>query len=391
MPEHNALTSLAEGLDVAAYTDVQHYRQELDTIWSRNWIYVCHSSTLDEPLSYRALSVGRFNFLVLRDGSGALRGYHNACRHRGSLLVTEPEGRLTSRLLVCPYHQWAYAPEDGRLVKTSSPVKTQDFDRGAYSLVPVALREWRGCIFVHPDANAPWDVQALFQRAADGLARFPLEDMQVGHSWRTTLQCNWKTFWENFNECLHCPNIHPELSDLVPLYKRRIINRTDTPDWPDHEADTDPAYRGGLRAGAETWSGDGSAQGHVIASLSDADLARGQLYASAWPSVFVGGYADHVRVVRILPLGTDRIELHAEWLFEPQVLADPAYDISNVVEFACMVMEQDGAICEVNQRGLEGAPFEKTVLMPEEYLLKRFHDWVRAGLADTGGAESLRA
>ena len=381
MKDHNALTSVADGLDVASYVDADIYQRELATIWGRSWIYVCHSNALTDPLSYQAVSVGRVNLVVLRDAKGALRAYHNSCRHRGSLLVTEPEGRLSARLLVCPYHQWAYAVEDGRLVKTSSSVMADDFDRADYPLVPVALRVWRGMIFVHPDAEAEWTPDVLFQRAADGLDRFPLEQMQVGHSWRKVLNCNWKTFWENFNECLHCPNVHPELSDLVPLYKRRIVNKKDVPDWPEHENESDPAYRGGLRDGAQTWSGDGSAQGHVIATLSADDLARGQQYASAWPSMFVGGYADHARIVRVLPLGVDQIELRAEWLFEPEVLADPEYDIANVVEFACMVMEQDGAICEVNQRGLEGAPFEKTVLMPEEYLLKQFHDWVRGEIS----------
>ena len=377
MQDHNGLTEVTDGLEVKAYVDPDNYTREVSAIWSSNWIYVCHASALAEPLSYQAVSAGRFNYLVLRDASGELRGYHNACRHRGSLLVTEPEGRLTARLLVCPYHQWAYAPEDGRLVKTSSSVKTEDFNLADYPLEPVAVQQWRGHVFVHPDREAEWDVEALFQRSADGLARFPLEEMVVIHTWRKVLNCNWKTFWENFNECLHCPNVHPELSGLVPLYKRRIVNTRDVPDWQAHEGKDDPAYRGGLREGAETWSSDGSAQGHVIATLSEEDLARGQLYASAWPSVFIGGYADHVRAVRVLPLGVDRIELRAEWLFERAVLEDHAFDISNVVEFAKLVMEQDGAICEVNQRGLTGAPFEKTVLMPEEYLLKRFHDWVR--------------
>ncbi len=382
MADHNALKQTEDGLDVAAYVDADHYETEIQRIWARNWTYVCHVSALEGPLSYQALTVGRANLLVLRDAAGTLRAYHNACRHRGSLLVTEPEGRLSARLLVCPYHQWAYAPDDGRLVKTSSSVRTDDFNLDDFPLIPAGLQVWRGHVFVHPDANASWDSAQLFQRAADGLANFPLEDMQVAHTWRKELACNWKTFWENFNECLHCPNVHPELSDLVPLYKRRIVNRMDVPDWQTHEGSEDPSYRGGLREGAETWSTDGSAQGHVIASLSAEDLARGQLYASAWPSVFMGGYGDHVRVVRVLPLGVNRIELRAEWLFERNVLEDPGYDMSNVVEFACLVMEQDGAICEVNQKGLEGAPFEKTVLMPEEYLIKTFHDWVRSQLAE---------
>jgi len=378
--QHNSLTEAVAGLPAAWYFDPDHHARELRTLWRNRWIYVCRASLLTAPLSYRTIEIGDQNIVVLRDGKGELRAFHNACRHRGSLLCTEREGRLGSKLLVCPYHQWSYAADDGRLVRTSSFAEPKDFDRARYPLFKVALAEWRGCIFVNLDPEARWSDTAAFQRPPDALARFPLEAMVVGHVWRAEIACNWKAFWENFNECLHCPNVHPELTALVPLYSRRIIATRDVPDWPEHENSADPKFRGGLRPGAETWSADGSAQGHAIAALSAEDLARGQSYASAWPAMFIGGYADHARIVRLLPLGPERIELTAEWLFEREALDDPAYDAENVIGFETLVMEQDGRACELNQRGLHAAPFEHGVLMPEEYILKRFHDWVRAGL-----------
>ena len=30
---------------------------------------------------------------------------------------------------------------------------------------------------------------------------------------------NWKIVVENYNECLHCPKIHPELVKVVPLFR----------------------------------------------------------------------------------------------------------------------------------------------------------------------------
>ena len=38
--------------------------------------------------------------------------------------------------------------------------------------------------------------------------------------------------------------------------------------------------------------------------------------------------------------------------------------------------------CELNQRGLHAAPMKQGVLMPEEYVLKRLHEWVREHLED---------
>ena len=71
------------------------------------------------------------------------------------------------------------------------------------------------------------------------------------------------------------------------------------PDWKEKALSEDPKDKGGLREGAETWSFDGSAQGRTIKALSSSDISRGQLYASSSPSVFKGGYADHVTIVRI--------------------------------------------------------------------------------------------
>ena len=62
------------------------------------------------------------------------------------------------------------------------------------------------------------------------------------------------------------------------------------------------------------------------------------------------------------------------------MVADTAFEAAKVAEFATLVIEQDAEVCELNQRGLRSHRHDKGVLMPEEYILKRFHDWVRAEL-----------
>ena len=267
--------------------------------------------------------------------------------------------------------------DDGRLVKTTSFADPEGFSKSDYGLYDVAVRSWRGCIFIHFDRSADWDEAGAFQRPPLTFQNFPMEDMRLGHIWTTVIDCNWKTFWENFNECLHCPNVHPELVELVPLFSRRIINPKDVPDWPEYEDRKEAKYRGGMAEGGEAWSSDWSAQGNIIPSLTEEDLARGHTYCSSWPSVFMGGYPDHVRIVRMRPLGPEQTELVAEWLFTPDTLADENYDRENVIGFGKLVMEQDADVSVLNQKGLHAAPFEHGVLMPEEYILKYLHEWIR--------------
>jgi Rieske 2Fe-2S family protein len=377
---YTGLTQPEKTLPAHWYYDADHYAAEVKQIWARNWIYMCRSNDLLAEMSFRTLRVGDQSVVVLRDTDGEIRAFHNVCRHRGSVLCEASAGQLASRLLVCPYHQWSYAPNDGRLVRTSSNVEPDAFVKRDYSLFPVAVARWRGCIFVNFDANAVFDGDSEFQRPSDNLVNFPLEAMVTGHTWRSEIACNWKVFWENFNECLHCPNIHPELVDLVPLYQRRIVDPHDVPDWQEHVGKTAPMFKGGMREGAQTWSMNASAQDRVIATLDDADLARGHTYATIWPSIFVAGYPDHVRIVRLLPLGPEKMELQSEWLFPQDTLNDPNYAVSNVVDFAVLVMQQDAHACELNQQGLRSPAYQHGVLMPEEYLLKRFQDWVRNAL-----------
>jgi hypothetical protein len=65
--------------------------------------------------------------------------------------------------------------------------------------------------------------RAAFRSAARiGLDAWPLEDLVIGHVLLKTIQCNWKIYWENYNECLHCPGVHPKLSQLVPIFGRGL-------------------------------------------------------------------------------------------------------------------------------------------------------------------------
>jgi Rieske 2Fe-2S family protein len=72
--------------------------------------------------------------------------------------------------------------------------------------------------------------------------------------------------------------------------------------------------------------------------------------------------------------------LRAEWLFLPETREAPDFDLSNVVDFAATVMAEDGAACEMNQRGLRSSRFKRGTLMPQEFDILRFHQWVTARL-----------
>ena len=91
-------------------------------------------------------------------------------------------------------------------------------------------------------------------------------------------------------------------------------------------------------------------------------------------------HVDYVRAVRLEPIGPEQTRLTAEWYFAPETLAQPGFDAAKVAAFATIVLDQDGAAAELNQRGLRSPAFTRATLMPEEYEIARFHAWVRAHL-----------
>jgi len=375
---YNGLTQHTEGLPAEAYFDPRQYERELQRIWYRNWVYVGRSSDVARHRAFRTFELGDQKILLVRDDQGVLQGFHNTCRHRGAALCRESAGTLRAGTIVCPYHAWVYNLQ-GDLLRTSSKAHASGFDVADFPLYKISVKEWNGFIFVAL-TDSPPAFENIFDLPLNRLDAWPLEDLVVGHVLLKTIKSNWKIFWENYNECLHCPSVHPKLSQLVPIYGRGLLEERDDPQWSAHLEDSDPKFKGGLRSGAATWSLDGKA-GIPFPGLSEEDRKAGHIYMTSLPSVFLVGHVDYVRVVRLLPLGPEQTELRVEYLFSPETLADPAFDMSNVVDFTNLVMTEDAQVCELNQMGLKAGPHVRGVVMPEEYVIRQFHEWLRAELA----------
>ena len=362
-PASPLLDHCPKGLPRAAYLDPDWFAQEQATLWSRAW--VCAGRLADMPPGMmRPVEVGGASVILCQTAEG-LRAWHNSCRHRGAELCRAE--RAVGKLVTCPYHAWAYAADDGRLVSTGPARPTDDFDRAAHGLRPVQVRVWAGFVFLStgPSAALCADVPLA------ALDNWPMDALVTGHRWESEIACNWKVFWENYSECLHCPGIHPELCEIVPVYAKGVMAENERHDWKPEAAV--PA----LKAGAESWTLDGARCGPVFPGLSEEERDRGHSFVTLWPSAYVVAHVDYVRSVRMQPLGPTRTRLIAEWHFSPETLAQPGFDPAETAEFAKIVMRQDAAAAEMNQRGIASPAFTQGTLMPEEYEIARFHDWVR--------------
>jgi Rieske 2Fe-2S family protein len=359
------------GLPASWYFDAAQFVCEEKAIWRRSWIYVARANDV-APHTVQKLNVAGQNLILLRGTDNRFACFHNTCRHRGAELCAA-SGPLPSRLLTCPYHQWSY-DLSGRLVRVPHATPTPDFDKTDHGLFPVHVKEWNGFIFVCL-ADSPPPFEAAPDLGVAALDNWPMADLVTGHSTVTRVACNWKVFWENYNECLHCPGIHPMLCDMVPVYKRGIMAENEDPAF-----DPAAAARPILKEGAQTWTMNGQPCGPVFPGLTTAQQAAGMTFVTLMPTMFVVAHVDYVRAITVRPLGPEETELKAEWLFPTETLQAEGFDLANVVDFASTVLREDAAVCEMNQRGLHAEKYQAGRLMPQEFDIWKFHQWLRGML-----------
>ena len=119
-------------LPVEAYTSQDWFDREMREIFSKTWRYAGFMEDVSEPGQYIAVQAGLNNIFVIMGRDRRLRAFHNICRHRGMILVSEP--RKIEGAIRCPYHSWCYSTK-GKLVST--PVESIEFGQRAVEIVAV--------------------------------------------------------------------------------------------------------------------------------------------------------------------------------------------------------------------------------------------------------------
>lgn len=372
---YRGLTTATATLPSESYYDPDCYDDELRAIWYRQWLYVGRDEDIPGPLHYKLFSIGSQSIVLLRDDDRQLRAFHNTCRHRGSRLITEPSGKFKGGGIVCPYHAWRYRL-DGSLSKITSTHCPDGFDIKDYGLYDIAIENWDGLVFINLlGADAP-PLEHSFEDGPEQLNNWPLADLRSGYCFEHVISCNWKIFWENFSECLHCPGLHPKLVKLVPIYGRGFTSVQDDPNFGVQATKGHMTISEGVREGALTWSHDGSLCDDPFPNLTKQEKDMGYAFQTTWPSHFMVAHPDHVRIVQLLPLGPEQTALKAEWFFRSESLASKKINVEKVASFAIEVMKEDCFAAELNQAGLHSIRHKNGVLMPEEHHVHKFQAWV---------------
>ena len=323
-------------LPASWYHDPAVYERERHAIFAREWLYVGHDRGLRRPGDYLAADVCGWQLLVVVDREGALRAFHNVCRHRAGPLVEDSSGNAA--LLVCRYHGWVYDLDGG--LRTARDFG-EELDGTEFGLRVVRVDRWRGLVFVNLDSGAEPLLDALGDFTAE-CAGFPMEELEFTSEVSHELAANWKTYADNYMEGYHIPLVHPRLNREIDARQYRVDIRDR---YAVHSA---PARGGSPTTGKWLWR---------------------------FPNLALNLYPDGMNVERFVPLGPTRTRIVYHYFF------GGGREDKESVDMSMLLLEEDAEICEAVQRNLESGVYDSGRLSPRhERGVARLQELVRMAL-----------
>lgn len=211
-------------VDRRIYTDQGLYEKEIEQVFEKDWVFLCHEDQIQNHGDYYSTYIGRQPVLVIRDKDGSVNAFINACAHRGALLTDRRQGN--ARTLRCRFHGWCYNTE-GRCtrVKNEKTGWPEGFDKTRASLKKIGrVGLYRGFVFGSLVADVPELEDHLGEARifVDMLADQSSEGIEViGGVSDYVIRGNWKMQAENGVDGYHVSTVHRVFASTVAQREER--------------------------------------------------------------------------------------------------------------------------------------------------------------------------
>ena len=351
-----------------AYHGHDFYDRECRTVFTRNWVHVAGGHDIPEPGDAHPVTVAGLPIFLVRQRDLSVRAFHNVCRHRGCLLVLEPQ--QARPVLTCKFHAWGYGL-DGSLRRTpywTAEDGTADpgFDPQRFSLLPVATALWCDQIFVRIAEDGP----SFEEHIAPLARRWAAYDLSLlRYAWAAPYQvaANWKLVIQNFLDTYHLPFLHPQLGTVAQAKNYDDVNEGDTA--------LGISYRAG---GVEKDKGDLDLP--TFPGLPPPERARQDILV-LYPNTLVELVAGHLLFIRIDPAGPALTRELMSAYFVSDGATDPRWEDARVAlrQSWDRLQQQDfGVVTAWHAAQVSPAAADQPELSP---LWERSGAWFRARVA----------
>ncbi|MGI9621812.1 MAG: aromatic ring-hydroxylating oxygenase subunit alpha [Acidimicrobiales bacterium] len=428
--------SLLRGDPITAdrYYSREFMQREWDHLWTKVWHIAGRVNQLRQPGDYIVHDFMAESVMIVRQEDGSLRGFYNACGHRGQRLAWN-EGSQSD--FVCPYHGWTW-DLGGTLVDLPD---RDDFPQGdpcgKVHLIEVRVDTWGSLVWYTMDDGAPPLMDYLH----------PVPELYLNHQldktvrvrWiRVALNCNWKFSSDNFSESYHTRTVHPQVPQIIdqdhftsryemyPMGHARIVQmgrpslRDRVPegdqhgfddvlrDWgidpdayPDYETKAMQGWLDLKDAKRRLWREKGFLH---YENLTDEELTESP-FNLIFPNIAISPYADGVSLYRWEPHATDPEKCYFDiWAMAYPVegqeqfvkrtatratkVEEAEYDYREyddglgVMDLSDQVVFQDWQLSPGQQAGWRSRGYQEPYLAAQETRVRRFHEVLHDYLED---------
>ena len=382
-------------LDQQFYTDPSIYDIDLETFFYNQWIFVGHESQIKNTGDYFLFEIGNESIIIIRDKNSNINCFYNVCRHRGSHICIEKEGK--TKKLVCPYHAWAYDLE-GNLI--SARMMDEKFIKKDWNLNKCSSKVYEGLIFINLSEN-PDDFNKFINPVKDFIELHGLSKSKIAFKKTYPTSGNWKLTLDNFHECYHCLPAHPEYCQV-------------------HSKEYIQAYGAGNNTGPESiefsnqlkdWNKKTENLGYLTGEFSDEGFSNFFRSAERTPfdgnrlsetkdgkpgsilmgkfKEFDGGYTtvgtspfnslimsnDFATTFTFIPRGPMETDVEIMWLVHEDAIEGKDYDLNNLIWMWDQTTIADKKIIENNQKGVMSKKYIPGPLSEMELGLKKLKKW----------------
>ncbi|CAF1203060.1 unnamed protein product [Adineta steineri] len=359
---------LSRPLPPYLYNDNSVYQLEREYIFRNNWIYAGRCDRLQKLGDYLSITIAGYPIFIYRSPlTNELIAFHNVCSHRAGPIVPINSNNYgvalygNQPLLKCQYHAWLYDSRDGKLKATPHfDYKFQGDENKCLNLKKINMEIFaEQFIFVNlSDIKEKALINTLLYDLLNDMMSFPLKEYLHFNSQYHLINCNWKTYVENYQEGYHIHGVHPELNKAVQSKQYLVTNKNNTYSI------------------------------HYAPSRNTENDQEKFLWVYIYPNLAINLYEKGYNIEHILPIGKDRTMISYDFFIrstsDESQMKDRIVEAKQAMIRTLEITNEDKMICEQVQINLDAGIYRPGSLSPtKENGVEFFQNRIRDELKDT--------